>query len=131
MIVIDTSVWVDHLNNDSTSQVLQLRELIVTTPAIILVGDLILCEILQGLSNDLESKRVEMALRNFNMASMLTPDLAARAAANYRLLRTRGVTVRKTIDLIIGTFCIENDHSLLHDDRDFEPMKKYLGLRVL
>jgi predicted nucleic acid-binding protein len=131
MILVDTSVWIDHLNNDPTDQVLQLRELILTTPAMVLVGDLVFCEVLQGLSNDFESKRVEVALRHFNMVSMLTPDMAVRAAANYRLLRAKGVTVRKTIDVIIGTFCIEHDYVLLHDDRDFEPMRKYLGLRTL
>jgi hypothetical protein len=131
MILIDTSVWIDHLHDDHTPQVARLRELILATPSVVAVGDLILCEILQGLDNDLEARKVETALRNFKIVSLLTPDLASRAAANYRLLRARGVTVRKTIDIIIGTFCIESDFVLLHCDRDFEPMQKHLGLKTI
>lgn len=130
MIVVDTSVWIDHLHDDPTSQVTQLRQLIVTTPDVVVVGDLVLCEILQGLDNDLEARKVEVALRNFPLVSMLTAELAVRAAANYRLLRAKGITIRKTIDLIIGTYCIEHDHVLLHADRDFDAMEKHLGLKV-
>ncbi|TAL00141.1 MAG: PIN domain nuclease [Rhodospirillaceae bacterium] len=130
MIVVDSSIWIDHLNQKLTDQVLRLRDMIVSNEPI-LVGDLILCEVLQGLSSNLEAKAVEQALRQFPTVAMLDPDLAVRAAANYRLLRGKGVTVRKTIDLIVGTFCIAHDHFLLHADRDFEPMQKYLGLRTL
>lgn len=98
---------------------------------LILVGDLILCEVLQGFRNEREARSVEAGLRDFQIAPMLNPELAVRAAANYRHLRALGVTVRKTIDLIIGTFCIANDHALLHSDRDYEPFEKHLGLRVL
>lgn len=129
MIVVDTSVWIDHLNDRGTPQVATLRDLLPREP--ILVGDLILCEILQGLRNDREARQVESALRAFDLALMCGVDLACRAAANYRLLRGRGITIRKTIDLIIGTFCIENDHALLHDDRDYDPMAYHLGLRVI
>lgn len=129
MIVVDTSVWVDLLNGNETSAVLIFRRLVGNAP--ILVGDLILCEILQGLRSDSEAARVERALRRFDLAAMLDPALAARAAAFYRLLRSRGATVRKTIDLIIGTFCIVRGHALLHTDRDFDPMQRHLGLRVV
>jgi predicted nucleic acid-binding protein len=70
-------------------------------------------------------------LRGFEVVPMLDPDLAVRAAANYRHLRDRGITLRKTVDLIVGTFCIEKDHALLHNDRDYDPMAQHLGLRVL
>lgn len=126
MIVVDTSVWIDHLNDEATPQVTMLRALV--GEAQILVGDLILCEVLQGLRTEREARSIEAALRRFDFASMCTPDLAIRAAANYRLLRGRGVTIRKTIDVIIGTFCIENNHELLHDDRDFDRMERHLGL---
>ena len=95
-----------------------------------LVGDLILLEVLQGLRNEREAALVERALRRFDVAAMLDPGLASRAAANYRLLRSRGVTVRKTTGLVIGTFCIERGHALLHSDRDFVPMQAHLGLRT-
>jgi len=129
MIVVDTSVWIDHLNGDHTNQVQQLRAIIGHQP--ILVGDLILGEVLQGLRNEREAQRVEAALRRFDLAAMLNPEMAPRVAANFRRLRRMGVTVRKTIDLIIATFCIENGHILLQDDRDYEPMQAHLGLRIL
>jgi predicted nucleic acid-binding protein len=129
VILVDTSVWIDHLNNAATAQVVRLRELIPTTP--LLIGDLILCEILQGLRSEREARLVERGLRRFTTASLLDVNLAVRAAANYRLLRSKGATIRKTIDVIIGTFCIEHGHVLLHDDRDFEPMVRFLGLRTI
>ncbi|HUK10436.1 MAG TPA: PIN domain nuclease [Stellaceae bacterium] len=128
MIVVDTSVWIDHLNDKITQKVIALRSLIGHQP--VLVGDIILCEVLQGLQSEREARAVETALRRFEIVSMLNPRLAVQAAAHFRTLRTRGITIRKTIDLIIGTFCIANDHTLLHDDRDFNPMAQYLGLRT-
>ena len=129
MIVADSSVWIAHLNDRPTPQVRHLRAII--GHAAILVGDLILLEVLQGLRDDREAGLVERALRRFDVVAMLDPPLAARAAANYRLLRGLGITIRKTADLIIGTFCIERGHGLLHDDRDFLPMAAHLGLRVV
>jgi predicted nucleic acid-binding protein len=129
MIVVDTSVWIDHLNDIATPEVTELRYLVGREP--ILVGDLILCEVLQGLRSDREAAQVERALRRFHVASMLDADLAARAAQFYRQLRSKGITFRKTIDLIIATFCIERGHALLHADRDFEPIEQHLGLHVV
>ena len=129
MIVVDSSVWIDHLNDRRTPRVALLRGIVGRGP--ILVGDLILLEVLQGLRSDAEAVRVERALRRFDVAPMLDPDRAARAAANYRALRALGVTVRKTVDLVIGTFCIDGGHALLHDDRDFDPMAEHLGLRTV
>jgi len=128
VILVDSSVWIDHLNDTATAPVQRLRELIRRQP--LLVGDLILCEVLQGLRSDREARRVERALRRFAIVSLLDAELAVKAAANYRALRARGITIRKTVDLIIGTFCIERGHSLLHDDRDFEPMVRFLGLQA-
>ena len=129
MILVDSSVWIDHLNDTATQAVRQLRELIPGWP--LLVGDLILCEVLQGLRSDREARLVERALRRFATVSLLDPDLAVKAATNYRSLRAKGITIRKTVDLIIGTFCIERGHVLLHDDRDFEPMVRFLGLQAI
>jgi hypothetical protein len=129
MIVVDTSVWVDHFNGRITDRVSLLRAIVGRHP--ILVGDLVLCEVLQGARNDHDAMRLEAGLREFEFATMVDPGLAVHAAANYRRLRALGVTVRKTIDVLIGTFCIEHDHVLLHDDRDFTHMERRLGLRVL
>ena len=129
MILVDSSVWIDHLRNAVTRPVSRLRSLISREE--LLVGDLILCEILQGLRTDTEARLVEEALREFEVVSLVGPELAVKAAANYRFLRNRGFTIRRTIDLIIGTFCIERGHYLLHGDRDFAPMAQYLGLQTL
>jgi predicted nucleic acid-binding protein len=129
VIVVDSSVWINHLNGTVTEAVHRLRELIPSR--LLLVGDLIVCEVLQGLRSDQEARLVERALRRFTIVSLLDADLAVKAAANYRSLRAKGITVRKTVDLIIGTFCIERGHALLHDDRDFAPMVRFLALQVL
>lgn len=129
MIVVDSSVWIAHLRDLATEPVRKLRTL--GDLALLLVGDLILLAVLQGARSPADAMILERQMRRFEIVSMLSPDLAVEAAANYRLLRSRGVTPRKTVDLIIGTFCIEHGHTLLHNDRDFEPMRTHLGLQVL
>lgn len=128
MIVVDSSVWIAHLRDRDTPEVRKLRAL--DDPSEILIGDLILLEVLQGARSERLAGLLERHLRQFAIASMLSPALAPRIARNYRFLRDRGITVRKTIDMIIGTFCIEGGHRLLHADRDFEPMVEHLGLRT-
>ena len=128
MILVDSSVWIDLLNDVVTEQVRRLRALLPTTP--LLIGDLILCEVLQGFRIEAEAKLVERSLSRFEAVSLIDPELAVKAAANYRFLRRRGITVRKTIDVIIATYCIERGHSLLHSDRDFAPMERLLGLQA-
>jgi predicted nucleic acid-binding protein len=103
VILVDSSVWIDHLRNTVNEPVSHLRSLISREE--LLVGDLILCELLQGLRSDSEAKLVEDALREFAIVSLIDAELAVKAAANYRFLRSQGFTVRRTIDLIIGTFC--------------------------
>ena len=93
----------------------------------VIVGDLMLCEVLQGLESEQAARDVEALLRRFEIVSMAGDAIAV--ARNYRFLRRRGITVRRTIDLLIGTWCIENRASLLHNDSDFHPMTRYLGLR--
>jgi predicted nucleic acid-binding protein len=129
LIVVDSSIWIAHLRDLATEPVRKLRAL--GDLALLLVGDLILLEVLQGARSPADALNLEREMRQFEIVSMLSPDLAVEAAANYRLLRSRGVTPRKTADLIIGTFCIEHGHTLLHGDRDFEPMRVHLGLQVL
>jgi predicted nucleic acid-binding protein len=128
VILVDSSVWIDLLNNVVTEPVRRLRELIPTTP--LLIGDLILCEVLQGFRTDAHAKLVERSLMRFEAVSLIDPELAVKAAANYRFLRRSGITIRKTIDLLIGTYCIESGHLLLHSDRDFAPMESLLGLQT-
>ena len=129
MIVVDSSVWIDFFNGHATPQTNVLMSLMGKTP--LMVGDLVLCEILRGASSDKQANSIEKNLRKFQIASVLSPEIAVAAAGHYRLLRGAGVTVRKTIDMIIGTFCIIHGHSLLHSDKDFDPMEKFLGLKVV
>lgn len=129
MIVVDTSVWVAHFRNEACPAVATLRAL--GDPNDIVVGDLVLLECLQGARDEAHAARIEAALRVFQIEAMLDAGLATDAARQYRVLRAVGMTPRKTIDLIIGAFCIKNDYRLLHQDRDFEPMVTHLGLQVL
>jgi len=94
----------------------------------VIVGDLMLCEVLQGLGSERAAQKIEALLRRFEIVPMAGDAIAVAAARNFRSLRSRGITVRKTIDLLIGTWCIENRRPLLHNDSDFHPMARYLGL---
>jgi len=129
MILVDSSVWIDRINHVPSVQAQRLLALVDTEP--LLIGDLIVCEVLQGIRSEAAVRLVEQMLGRFERVTLCNPELAVKAAANYRLLRRRGITIRKTIDLIIGTFCIERGHALLHSDRDFEPMQRYLGLQTV
>ena len=129
MILVDSSVWIVHLRGQRTSATDKLEEAVAREP--VLIGDLILLEILQGARDDAHAARIERGLRQYAIVPLLDADLAPRAARNYRKLRELGVTVRKTADIFISTFCIEHRHALLHDDRDFAPMEQHLGLKVV
>jgi predicted nucleic acid-binding protein len=128
MIVVDSSVWIAQLRGLPTLAVARLERLVDDDD--ILVGDLVLLEILQGARDDAHAARIEREMRRFPIAAMSNAALAVEAARLYRQLRERGVTVRKTIDMMIGGFCIVNGHALLHDDRDFDAMQLHLGLQV-
>ena len=126
MIVVDSSVWIDFLNGRNTPHVRRLRAILGTHEVI--VGDMMLCEVLQGLDSERATREVEALLRRFEIVPMAGDAIAVAAARNFRSLRGRGITVRKTIDLLIGTWCIENRRPLLHNDNDFHPMVRHLGL---
>ncbi|WIM11280.1 PIN domain nuclease [Enhydrobacter sp.] len=128
MILVDSSVWIAHLRGERTAATVRLEEAAGREP--LLIGDLILLEVLQGARNEAHAARIERGLRQYDVVPLLGPDLAARAARNYRRMRALGITIRKTADIVIATFCIEHRHALLHDDRDFAPMEKHLGLMV-
>ena len=129
LALVDTTVWVDFIRGRRTDEVAKLDELIGN--GLVLVGDLVLCEFLRGFSSDAEAQRVEQALNKFPIVSLCDARLAVEAAANYRILRARGITLSKTVDLIIGSYCIHHSLPLLHNDHDFDAMEKYLGLTVL
>jgi predicted nucleic acid-binding protein len=129
VIVVDSSVWIAYfraVDNVSTRK-LDALDLDLS----LLVGDIVLLEVLRGARNASDARRIERELRRFDVVPMLGEALAIEAARNYRFLRGLGITLRKVPDLIIGTYCIEHGHILLHDDRDFEPMREHLGLQVL
>lgn len=126
MILVDSSVWIALLRGSWTVATAKLEAASGREP--ILVGDIILLEVLQGARDEAHATRIERGLRRFDVVPLLDADLAPQAARNYRKLRDLGVTIRKTADIIIGTFCIEHRCSLLHDDRDFLAMEEHLGL---
>ncbi len=127
MICVDTSVWIDYFNGKISKETDCLDSLLGNQE--ILIGDLILTEILQGFQEDRHFREAQNMLESFPVQSMLGMPLAIKSATNYRALRKRGVTVRKTIDVMIGTYCIENHIPLLYADRDFDPMVRHLGLQ--
>jgi hypothetical protein len=129
VIVVDSSVWIAHFRDIESKPVEALRS--IKDPKEILVGDIVLLEVLQGARDEQHAAKIERNLRRFEIRSMLDDRLAVQAARHYRLLRERGITVRRTIDVIIGSFCIVEGHALLHDDRDFDPMAIHLGLVTL
>ncbi|WP_125610583.1 PIN domain nuclease [Specibacter cremeus] len=126
MIVVDSSVWIDFFNGRDSTETGRLYSLLAAEP--IAVGDLIVTEVLQGFRSDRDFAKARNALLSLTVFPLLGPDAAVRAAENYRELRKQGVTVRKTADVIIASFCIEHGHSLLFSDRDFLPFVERLGL---
>ena len=128
LIVVDSSVWIGHFRDLRTSAVARLRA--IADVDTIIVGDLVLLEVLQGTRDERHADAVERRLRTFDVRAMLDDRRAVEAARNFRSLRATGITVRKTVDLIIATFCLTGDHVLLHDDRDFDLMVGPLGLKV-
>ena len=129
MIITDSSVWIDYFNDRVTPETTFLRSRYNRRR--VATGDLIVCEVLQGFQSDRDFTRAEATLRNFTIYPMVTPELAIKSASNYRFLRKRGITIRKTIDCLIATFVIESGFQLLHSDHDFDPFEQYLNLNVL
>lgn len=128
MILIDSSAWIDYFNGRPTAQTNTLDNLLGVTP--LGVGDLIMTEVLQGFRFDTDYEIAKQLLLSLNVYNMLGLELALKSAENFRLLRKRGISIRKTADTIIATFCIEAGHALLFSDKDFLPFVEYLGLRA-
>ncbi len=129
MIVVDSSVWIDYFRGSDSREIAYLDR--VLAREFIVVGDLILAEVLQGFVSERDFQAARQSLARFEIAAMVGRDIALAGARNYRRLRGEGVTVRKTIDVLIATFCIENGHTLLHRDRDFDVIADHLPLRTI
>jgi predicted nucleic acid-binding protein len=127
MILIDSSVWIDYFRGTVNPQTEHLDKLLGQQP--LAIGDLILTEVLQGFRSDTRYAQAKRMLMSLRILDLVGERRAIKAAANYRFLRANGITVRKTIDTFIATFCIETGMALLHNDRDFEPYERYLGLQ--
>lgn len=129
MVIVDTTVWIDYWDGASTPEANWLdREM---NRQRLGVTDIVVCELLQGVRDDAEAATVERELARFEVFNTGGVELAKAAAQNYRALRGRGYTVRKTIDCVIATFCLREGHSLLHSDRDFDPFERFLNLSVI
>ncbi|MBI1295086.1 PIN domain-containing protein [bacterium] len=126
--IVDSSVWIDYFKGVPTPATDRL-DLVLGRQELGL-GDIILCEVLQGFRKDNDFERARRALLTFPVFTIGGADLAIQSASNYRFLRQRGVTIRKTVDCLIATFVIENGYTLLYQDRDFDPFVIHLGLRV-
>lgn len=127
MILVDSSVWIDYFRGVATPQADRLDTLLGAEP--IATGDVVLTEVLQGFTRNRDFNDALKLLTSLSVIEVGGKDIAVQAARNFRILRARGVTVRKTIDTLIATRCIESGYSLLYSDRDFDPFVEYLGLR--
>jgi len=127
MILVDSSVWIDYFNNNTTREADFLDGALQSD--VICLGDVILAEVLQGFSKDGDYRTAKSLLTALPIYQILTPDRAIRAADNFRRLRKKGVTVRKSVDVWIATFCIDEKISLLFSDRDFIPFVDHLKLQ--
>ena len=129
MVIVDTTVWIDYFNGATTPHTTWLDGHLTQERLGLL--DLMVCEVLQGVGSDKEAATVLRHLKRFEVFETGGVDLATVAATNYRTLRSRGVAVRKTIDCLIATWCIRGGHTLLHNDRDFDPFEQHLALSVV
>jgi predicted nucleic acid-binding protein len=127
VIVVDSSIWIDYFTGKDTPGAEKLDSLLGED--LVAIGDLMLTEVLQGFRADKDYRKAKKLLLSLAVLNILDTDIALKSAVNFRKLRKKGITVRKTIDAIIATYCIENDLPLLHADRDFHPFHEHLNLR--
>jgi hypothetical protein len=127
VILVDSSVWIDFFRGTATVEAERLDALLGSE--LLAVGDLMLAEVLQGFGSERDFNQARKLLTALDIVDIGGRDIAIQAARNYRTLRAKGVTIRKTIDTLIATRCIEGDYSLLYSDRDFDPFVEHLGLR--
>ncbi len=129
MILVDSSVWIDYFNGKAMPETDALDGLLGREP--VLTGDLILTEVLQGFRRDADYRKARTLLETLELRALGGREVATAAADNCRTLRRRGITPRKTIDMMIGTYCLVHGLQLLHTDRDFDVLENELGLLVL
>lgn len=129
MILVDSSVWIDHWNQRNTPQVRLLREAVFDEGLI--VADLVMMEVLQGFRTPRESRLAHEVFLSFDIVTIGGAEQATRSAQNYQYLRQRGFTIRSSIDCLIATYCIDQRIPLLHTDRDFAPFAEHLGLEIV
>ncbi|ROT93420.1 PIN domain nuclease [Altererythrobacter sp. FM1] len=129
MILVDSSVWIDFFRGAVSPEADRLDALLGNEP--VLIGDLILTEVLQGFTSERDFNQAHRLLGSLDLIEIGGREIAIQAARNFRILRSLGVTVRKTIDTLIATRCIESGVALLHSDRDFDPFKEHLGLQTV
>jgi predicted nucleic acid-binding protein len=129
LILVDSSVWIDYFKGTITPQTEKLDSLLASE--LLAIGDLILTEVLRGFSDERDFNEARKLLTSLTIVDLGGRDAAIQAAKNFRVLREFGVTVRKTIDSVIATRCIKSGYDLLHNDRDFDPFVKHLGLRTV
>jgi predicted nucleic acid-binding protein len=128
MILVDSSVWIDYFNGAETTETTLLDEVLSTDT--ICIGDIILAEVLQGFRSDRDYKLAKEILIGLPIYQVMTPELALIGVDNYRKRRKKGITIRKSVDNWIATFCIQNQMPLLFSDKDFNPYVEHLGLRM-
>ena len=129
MILVDSSVWIDYFKGAVTPQTDKLDQLLGREP--LATGDLILTEVLQGFTRARDFDTAARMMTSLTIVELGGREIAIQAARNFRVLRSLGVTIRKTIDTLIATRCIESGHRLLHNDRDFDAFARHLGLQVV
>ena len=129
MILVDSSVWIDYFNGQVTPETNKLDILLGVKP--LGIGDLILTEVLRGFRSDLDYQTAKKLMLTLSIFEMLGTDMAIQSADNFSILRKRGITVRKTADVIIASYCIEHNYSLLFADKDFLPFVAHLGLKAV
>jgi len=129
MILVDSSVWIDYFNGTETLATKKLAGFLGVQP--VCNGDLTLAEVLQGFRQDDDYQTVKTLLCGLPVHAMLGATMSLKSAENFRKLRKQGITIRKTIDTMIATYCIENELALLHSDKDFQPFQQFFGLRTV
>jgi predicted nucleic acid-binding protein len=129
LILVDSSVWIDYFNGTETLATKKLDSLLGVQP--VCTGDLILAEVLQGFRHDNDYLAAKTLLCSLPIFAMVDTNISLKSAENFRILRKQGITIRKTIDTLIATYCIESGLSLLHTDKDFQPFQQFLGLMTI
>ncbi|HEY3322589.1 MAG TPA: PIN domain nuclease [Planctomycetota bacterium] len=129
MVIVDTSAWIEYFHDGEQAVVEKVGRCLAQD--LVGIGDLIYCEIMQGIRAPRERNTIGSLLLSLPQYEMVGFPIAEKASANYRLLRSHGITVRKTIDVIIGTFCAEHDLQLVHYDVDFDRMARHVGVKIL